>query len=172
MTIQIHALLALLLVSELTGPALAQTSLSQSLPIAARVALSGQVIELEVARTEQQQQIGLMGRQNLPANRGMVFLFDSPRFTRFWMGYCFIPLDMIFIRKGRIVEFAQSAQPCPTGENCPQYPPKGVLADQVLELKAGQVQALKLKINDPISFKFFSAEAPLPLSQQRDPGLK
>src|SRR3712207_5592384 len=62
-----------------------QANQGQMLPISAKTEIAGQVIQLEVARTPQQQQMGLMHRPALPDDRGMLFPVNSPRPVRFWM---------------------------------------------------------------------------------------
>ena len=69
----------------------------QQLPITARWCLSAQrCIDLEVASTPDQQRMGLMQRDALPALRGMWFPFDRPQPLRFWMFNTLAPLDMLF----------------------------------------------------------------------------
>jgi len=76
---------------------------------------------VEIARTPDQQEIGLMFRRSLPPDRGMIFPYDPPFPASFWMKNTLIPLDMIFIRAdGRIARIAQgvpeSLDPVPAGE--------------------------------------------------------
>ena len=67
---------------------------------------------VEVARTEAEQQRGLMFRTSLPADGGMVFPFAKPRFASFWMKNTLIPLDMIFVRAdGSIDRIAENTIP-------------------------------------------------------------
>src|SRR3546814_14319941 len=54
--------------------------------------------DVEVARTDAEQDRGLMFRTSLPENGGMLFPFKKPRIGSFWMKNTLIPLDMIFIR--------------------------------------------------------------------------
>src|SRR5262249_1698143 len=60
-------------------------------------------IKLEVAQTRAQIEKGLMYRTSLPEDHGMVFLFHPSHPVRFWMRNCFISLDMMFIKDGKVV---------------------------------------------------------------------
>ena len=54
---------------------------------------------VEVARTAEEQALGLMNRPSLAPDRGMIFPYDPPRPAAFWMKNTLIPLDMIFVRQ-------------------------------------------------------------------------
>ncbi len=84
----------------------------QVLPISAQVKIADQLIQLEVARTPEQQEMGLMYRTNLPNDRGMLFPFSPPRPVGFWMKNCNISLDMIFLLNGKVQSIASNAPPC------------------------------------------------------------
>ena len=77
---------------------------------------------VEVARTPAQQTQGLMNRQTLAPDRGMIFPYDVPTPASFWMKNTLIPLDMIFIRSDRTVARIEantaplSLDPVPAGE--------------------------------------------------------
>lgn len=77
---------------------------------------------VEVARTPEEQAQGLMFRERLGPNEGMIFPFPSPRPASFWMKNTLIPLDMIFVRAdGTIARIAantvpQSLDPVSVGE--------------------------------------------------------
>src|SRR3989338_783245 len=66
---------------------------------------------LEVALTDAEKEKGLMNRPGLAENRGMVFVFRPRKQTTFWMKDTLIPLDMIFINKGKIVKIIKNAMP-------------------------------------------------------------
>jgi uncharacterized membrane protein (UPF0127 family) len=55
------------------------------------------VFRIELARTEPEREKGLMYRDHLAADAGMLFLFERPSIQTFWMKNTLIPLDMIFI---------------------------------------------------------------------------
>jgi uncharacterized protein len=117
---------------------------SQVLPITATAKLANQVFDLEVAKTRQQQTMGLMYRSFLPSNRGMLFPFTPPQSVQFWMKHCRLSLDMIFLREGKVVEIAANTPPCKT-DPCPVYGPNEPI-DQVIEIRGGQAASIGLKV--------------------------
>jgi uncharacterized protein len=103
---------------------------------------------VEIARTEPQQDQGLMGRRALAADRGMLFPFDPPRAAAFWMRGTLIPLDMIFIRtNGTIARIAANAVPL-------SEEPVGVEEElsAVLELRGGRAAELGIREGDSVSW--------------------
>lgn len=132
----------------------ARVNQAQKLPITAKVTIAGQVIQLEVARTPREQQIGLMYRPSVPANQGMLFPFPAPQAVSFWMKNVSIPLDMVFLRAGKVQAIAANVPPC-QADPCPVYGPgPNVLVDQVLELRTGRAAELGLKPGDRLSIQF------------------
>lgn len=70
------------------------------------------VFTVEMARTPQEQEIGMMYRKSVEPDAGMLFLFSEPRQAAFWMYNTYIPLDLIFIdRNGQIESIAANAAP-------------------------------------------------------------
>lgn len=124
----------------------------QILPISAQAVLSnGTIIQLEVARTPEQQAKGLMYRPPLPDNQGMLFHFPSPQPVRFWMKNVPVPLDMVFLQNGVVQYIEASAPPCPR-EPCPTYGPN-VPIDMVIELRSGRAAELNLRDGDVIKIE-------------------
>jgi uncharacterized protein len=67
---------------------------------------------VELARTPEARERGLMFREKLDADAGMLFIFDESEPHAFWMKNTLIPLDMIFIDDtGRIVGVVERAEP-------------------------------------------------------------
>lgn len=91
---------------------------------------------VEVASDDATREEGLMYRDHLADDRGMIFLFLQPGEYPFWMKNTLIPLDMIWMDADhRIVHVASNVQPC-KADPCPNYPPNAK-ASSVLELAAG-----------------------------------
>ena len=135
-----------------TTPEIVLSGPGQLLPVTATAELKGQVFELEVARTRQEQALGLMFRSALPDNRGMLFPFDSPRRASFWMKDVPVPLDMVFLRNGRVIAIAASVPPCPS-DPCPSYGPGRQLVDTVLELRSGRAAEIGLQAGDTVTIQ-------------------
>jgi len=135
-----------------TSRATEHQNLAQELPISAVTILGGEEIFLEVAATPQQQSLGLMYRDPLPDDRGMVFPMAFPRRVSFWMKNVPVPLDMVFIYEGTIQAIASEVPPC-TADPCPTYGPEDQLIDHVIELRAGRAAELGLAVGDPVEIQ-------------------
>lgn len=82
----------------------------------------GEVWQVEVVDTPAAMARGLMFRLYLPKHAGMLFVFDPPRETAFWMRQTYIPLTMRFYDAyGRLIAFYPYATPCHQMP-CPVYP--------------------------------------------------
>ncbi len=127
----------------------ASPSQGQQLPITAKTILGGEEIFLEVAETPAQQALGLMYRDALPDDRGMVFPMNRPRPVRFWMMNVPVALDMVFIYQGQIQYIAAEVPPC-SADPCPTYGPDSQLIDHVIELRAGRAAELSLQVGDAV----------------------
>jgi len=131
----------------------APVSAGQQLPITAEASVPNNTkIQLEVAQTPEQQEMGLMYRQSLPDNQGMLFKFPTAQPIRFWMKNTLIPLDMVFMQNGVVKYIKTSAPPC-TSDPCPTYG-SNTLIDMVIELRSGRATELGLKPGDSIKIKF------------------
>ena len=83
-----------------------------TIPVTIAMAGKSHRFDVEVARTDAEQDRGLMFRTSLPADGGMIFPFAKPRIGSFWMKNTLIPLDMIFIRAdGSIDRIAENTIP-------------------------------------------------------------
>ena len=103
---------------------------------------------VEVARTSEQQARGLMFRNSLGADEGMIFPFSPARPASFWMHNTYIPLDMIFIREdGTIARIAADTTPLSD-----EPVPSGEPVAAVLEIKGGRAAELGIRENDHVAW--------------------
>ena len=110
---------------------------------------NNQEFVLEVAQDRAAREKGLMNRESLDENTGMLFVFDAPGNHGFWMKNTLIPLDIIWLSKSQQVIHYVQAQPCTT-ENCTVYRPSPTAqAAYVVELNPGPFDG---KIGDFINF--------------------
>ncbi len=105
-------------------------------------------IYLEVADTKKEQSIGLMYRNKLSRMRGMYFPINPARKVRFWMYKMLIPLDMIFLSKGKVIAIEHKAKVC-ISLPCRTYGPAHPV-DGVVELAAGEAKRLRIKLGEVI----------------------
>jgi len=113
------------------------------------VELKGQRFDVEIADTEPARERGLMFREGMPADHGMLFLFDDNAVRTFWMKNCRMPLDILYFdEKYKLVSVQQRVPAC-RSEPCPVYPSEGA-AKYVLELNAGVADKLDVKPGDAI----------------------
>ena len=114
----------------------------------------GTIILAELADTPQKRAEGLMYREHLGPDRGMLFTFSQAQAWVFWMKNTKIPLDLIWMNeKKQIVHMEQRVPICTrTDDSCPQYRPNED-ALYVLELAAGRAESLKLQRGSKLQFK-------------------
>ncbi|MBD3415447.1 MAG: hypothetical protein GF421_13600 [Candidatus Aminicenantes bacterium] len=111
----------------------------------------GEVIHAELAVTDQERQLGLMFRDAINEDQGMLFIFERESVHSFWMKNMKISIDILWLDKDkRIVHIEKNVPPCQT-QDCPSYDP-GVLSKYVLEIKAGLAEEYELKLYDKVDF--------------------
>lgn len=114
---------------------------------------SGTVIQAEIADTPQKRATGLMYRDHLKKDHGMMFFFDQAQEWTFWMKNTLIALDLIWLDdKKRVIHIERNVPVCTrTDDSCPQYRPNDG-AMFVLELAAGTVDGLKIEKGSKLQF--------------------
>lgn len=107
--------------------------------------------QVEVMRTPDQRAKGLMYRNYLPADRGMLFDFGGSEPVAMWMQNTYISLDMLFIRAdGTIARIAERTEPLST-----RTIPSGEPVLSVLEINGGVSKQLGLKPGDKVEHPLF-----------------
>lgn len=108
--------------------------------------------DIELAETMAQQAQGLMYREGMPADAGMLFIYDSVRPASFWMKNTLIPLDMLFIGPdGRIVNIHERAVPQSLDSVNSAGPVKAIL-----ELNGGMSARLGIRPGDLVRHATFA----------------
>ena len=103
-------------------------------------------LSFEVARTVHQHSQGLMHRTKLDGNKGMLFVFDSPRQVNIWMKDTQIPLDILFVdQKGTIRNIVRDVVPLSL-----KSIPSEIPVLYVVEINAGTVERLGLHEGDQL----------------------
>lgn len=106
---------------------------------------------VEVMRTRDQLERGLMYRRQMAPDRGMLFDFGSPQPVSMWMRNTYLPLDMVFIAAdGRVVSVKQDAEPLSEA-----IIPSGGDVLGVLEVNAGTAARIGVKPGDRVADPMF-----------------
>ena len=114
------------------------------------VELKGHRFDVEIAADDASRTRGLMFRDSMEPDHGMLFLFDHAAEQNFWMKNTHIPLDILYFdEKYKLVSVQQRVPPCRGGDSCPTYPSSG-RAQYVLELNAGLADKLGVKPGDEL----------------------
>lgn len=114
-----------------------------------RLKIGISIMLVEIVNTPESITLGLSGRDEIGAD-GMLFLFDFPRKTSFWMKDMRFDLDMIWILDGQVVGITEHVPAPKAGvslDNLETYPSTGAV-DAVLEVAAGQAQRLGIVVGD------------------------
>ena len=108
------------------------------------VELGGKRYNVEIANTDAQREKGLMFREQLAADHGMLFVHERQEPLAYWMKNTHIPLDILYFDDARLLVSQQrDVPPCSLGDACPPYPSEAP-ARYVLELNAGEAAKLAL----------------------------
>ncbi len=109
---------------------------------------------VELARTSEERAVGLMYRDRLPPDAGMLFVNDREQVVGMWMKNTLIPLDMLFIGSdGRILQIVERTVPLSTRLIKSKQPVRAVL-----ELNGGTADRLGIKPGDRVRHEIFPAE--------------
>ena len=145
----------------LVSPALAQTSkddvvdFGEPVPLTVVSKDSTHVFQIERAITLDQQARGMMFRESMDPDSGMLFEFDEPKIATIWMKNTPLPLDIIFVRSnGKILKIEHMAQPYKLRSASSE-----AIVAAVLELQGGRSKELGIMPGDLIQHEFFGTQA-------------
>lgn len=115
---------------------------------------SGITIKAEIADTPLKRSMGLMYRDQLKKDHGMLFFFSQPMAWTFWMKNTKMALDLIWIDgKKRVTHIERNVPICTkSDDSCPQYRPNNDDAMYVLEITGGTVDGYKIEKGSKLQF--------------------
>jgi hypothetical protein len=141
-------LLALLAVALAGAPAAAQLARFPAAPLTIVTASGPQRFTVEVATTPAQMEQGLMFRQSLAPDAGMIFDYGAVSMASMWMKNTLIPLDMLFVdQQGRIIGIHERAVPQSLDTISSPGPSRAVI-----ELNGGTAARLGIRPGDKVVF--------------------
>jgi uncharacterized protein len=106
--------------------------------------VNGTTLTLEVADDDQERARGLMYRESMPPDHGMVFIWSSPQPRSFYMRDTLIPLDIVFLDPARRIVDIRQMKPLDQTSI-----PSAAPAQYAIELNAGTARRLGLSVGDP-----------------------
>lgn len=125
------------------------------------------LFNVEVARSPQEQERGLMFRKSIDADGGMLFPMSPPRTASFWMENTLVPLDMLFIRTDGSIAFIKA-----NAEPYSRIPVSaGIPVAAVLELRGGRAGELGIAAEDRVRWGRCAAPAEKANDQKTPPDL-
>ena len=110
--------------------------------------INGHAFSLFLAKTSQEQEVGLAKYNKIEQNQGMLFLFAKDDNYSFWMKNMKFPIDIIFIENNKVVDVFQNV-PVSTNDNLPVYTTK-TKANKVLEINASLAKKYNIKIGTEV----------------------
>lgn len=109
--------------------------------------------QTEVVKSIKDKEVGLSKYDNLGKEKGMLFLFDEEANHPFWMKDMKFPIDIIYIKDGRITEiYPNVPPPNKTNGEIRTIEPKN-LSDSVFEINANLSKQYGFKIGDSVLIK-------------------
>jgi len=131
----------------------------------AAVTIRGQSWQVELATTAEQRYRGLSDHKDLPAGRGMLFIFPQPQILDFCMRLCLIPLDIAFIGPDMRVVKIYTMEVEPYGRDTRLYSSEAP-AQYALEVPKGALEAAGVRVGDKVEF---SSDMPSAAKAEPDP---
>ena len=140
--LSLGVVVAALLAPPVMGPA---AEVNPPLPRTSVVIADRVRVSVEVARTDGERVLGLSNRPSLADGEGMLFQFGRVQPASIWMKDMRFPLDIIWIRNGRVVMIKERAVPLRPDRPAEVFTAE---ADVVLEVPAGFASAKKIAVGD------------------------
>ncbi|MFH0936836.1 MAG: DUF192 domain-containing protein [Candidatus Daviesbacteria bacterium] len=117
-----------------------------------QIKINNTTVKIEVADTASKRSQGLSGRESMASDSGMLFIFESSKKYQFWMKGMKFPLDMIFIKDGKVVDVLKNVPPPSQGQKddtLPIYQPVSEI-DMMLETSSSFTDTNNIKVGDTV----------------------
>ncbi len=119
-----------------------------STPSTPVIRLGHTALKVEIVQNDEERMRGLMYREQLPEDEGMLFVFEEARIQSFWMRNTFIPLDIAFIDAGGKIIDIQRMEPLDETKSYLSPAP----VPYVLEVNAGWFERNAIKVGEMVKF--------------------
>lgn len=113
-----------------------------------QVELKGIELNVQIADQPNERAKGLMFVKSMDENDGMLFVWDEAEPRSFWMQNTYIPLDIVYLNEGKIVNIVHGAKPLDETSLL-----SGAPADMVLEVNAGWIAKHGVVVGDTLELK-------------------
>lgn len=123
------------------------------------VRLKGRTFTVEVVTTREDQALGLMYREQMDSDHGMLFVNSAEAPRAFWMKNTRIPLDILYFDAQRTLVSAQFDVPPCKRDPCPNYPSEGP-AQYILELNGGVARQMGVSKGDVLEINYGASTRP------------
>lgn len=123
--------------------------LNKNITTSPSITINNQTYYIEIANTPNKQRLGLMHRNYLAKNQGMLFTYNKPTKISIWMKNTYIPLDIIWINENKEITHIYK-HAIPHSRKVLTTPIK---SNYVLEINAGQSTLNNFKIGDKVKIK-------------------
>ena len=117
-----------------------------------KIKIGNKTISVEIAEDDERRAFGLMFRENLPDDHGMLFIFPYEQRLSFWMKDTLIPLSIGYYDKDKKLVDIQEMVPAVMGAQSPKLYPSKANAMYALEMPKGWFAKNKVKIGSSFSF--------------------
>ncbi len=114
------------------------------------MSINGKKIFVEISDTPEKIAQGLSGRLSMAMDRGMLFVFNGPVNSSFWMKEMKFNLDFVFIKDNVVVDLVENVA-FPKNNESPQTVAPKSEYNMVLEVNSGVIEETKVKIGDRIT---------------------
>ncbi|ANF56180.1 DUF192 domain-containing protein [Halotalea alkalilenta] len=138
----------------LVAACFAAVQAAERVPLGIETRTGTRSLEVELAGTVEQRARGLMQRESLPEDGGMLFIYggrEQPASNGYWMYRTLIPLDIAFIGGDGRIHSIRTMEPCRsrTAMNCPSYYPEAPYI-AALEVEGGYLERHGIEVGDRI----------------------